>query len=654
MTTRIFTILSLIILCTTGMLEKEAFAEDKEQVILISFDGMRNDLTRKYVKDGKLPNIKKVTDEGSMAKYAKTISPSLTAPSHAAIATGATPLKTSIVSNAWKEPNAALTSKENAFSSELEVDPLWVEARKQGKTTATVAFAGANPTTGKQGDYTIYYGDTWSPSSGETLKFRKASEWKNAPRTYSPLMESHFDIQIKNQKNHTFYVLAVDSTDDEKVNYDQFIVSERKEIHKESKKTKKGKWGSLTFTIKGNQAAGTWFRFAPKDPRLEEKVNMYRSGVTSGQIDGPKGFRENIRERFGVFPPQDDDRALEKGWISREEYEEISERFVHWVTDVSLFIKEEYQPDLLMFYAPQIDHQEHLYLLSDPRQPGYTAEKSEKYQKYIEWAYQTADDVVGKTINAMDKNDTLFIVSDHGMEPAHSTLEPNKILKDHGLLVTDEKGKVLLNKTKAIAIPSGSAAHIYINLESREKGGIVPEEDYQQVRDEIMNVFKDIEVTRNVNGPLVSHHLGELWSSIRNEGLSLNAFKESATDLYSHILNLRVHPYEMVKPIPKEGTAIRKDHNIGDILLMAAPGYIMGNGMSETVKPAVELGTHGGNPDREKLKAVFIAMGPEFPEGEQIQPISNLDIAPTIYDILGLETPDFVEGEKIKELTEKR
>jgi arylsulfatase A-like enzyme len=47
-------------------------------------------------------------------------------------------------------------------------------------------------------------------------------------------------------------------------------------------------------------------------------------------------------------------------------------------------------------------------------------------------------------------------------------------------------------------------------------------------------------------------------------------------------------------------------------------------------------------------------MGPEFPEGEQIQPISNLDIAPTIYDILGLETPDFVEGEKIKELTEKR
>jgi hypothetical protein len=80
----------------------------------------------------------------------------------------------------------------------------------------------------------------------------------------------------------------------------------------------------------------------------------------------------------------------------------------------------------------------------------------------------------------------------------------------------------------------------------------------------------------------------------------------------------------------------------------------MGNGVSETVKPAVELGTHGGNPDREKLKAVFIAMGPEFPVGEQIQPISNLDIAPTIYDILGLETPDFVEGEKIKELTEKR
>lgn len=654
MTPRIFTVIILFVLFFTGMGESAAFADEEDQVVLISFDGMRNDLTRRYVNEGKLPNIKKVIENGAMAEFAKTISPSLTAPSHAAIATGATPMKTSIVSNVWKEPDAALTNKEDAFSSELEVDPLWVEARKQGKTTATVAFAGANPQTGKQGDYSIYYGDTWSPSREEKLKFRKASDWKNAPKSYSPYKEANFQIQINKHKKIILYVLAYDSRDDQKENYEHFVVSESKNLHKDGKGVKKGSWGTISFKVKKGQIAGTWFRFAPEDSQLEKATPMYRSAVTSGQIDGPKGFAEKISERYGVFPPQDDDPALEKGWISREEYEELSARFVNWVTDVSLFIKEEYDPDLLMFYAPQIDHQEHRYLLTDPRQPGYTQQKSKTYKKYIEWAYQTADQVVGKTVESLDENDHLFIVSDHGMEPAHSTLEPNKVLKDNGLLVTDNEGKVDLTKTKAIAIPSGSAAHVYINLESREKGGIVPESDYQKVREEITSLFEAVEVTRNVNGPVVSHHFKEMWSSIRNEGLSLNALKESTSDLFRHALNLRVHPYDIVNAIPKEDDEVSTNRNVGDILLMAAPGYIMGNGMSEVVKPAVELGTHGGDPNREKLKAVFIVMGPDIPKGKQIKPISNLDIAPTIYEILGLETPSFVEGEKIDAVTTKQ
>jgi predicted AlkP superfamily phosphohydrolase/phosphomutase len=648
MTPRIFKVLILFSIILTGMEGSIASAENDNQVILISFDGMRNDLTRKFVKDGEMPHIKKVIKDGTIAKYAKTVSPSLTAPSHAAIATGATPLKTSIVSNVWQEPDEGLTNKQDAFLSELEVDPLWVAARKQGKTTATVAFAGANPQTGKQADYTIYYGDTWSPSSQEKLTFTKATEWKNSPQSYSPLKESSFPIKVENGKNKTIYVLAYDSTDNKEVNYNQFIVSESKEV--ESNGVKNEAWGSVMLKVKEGKAAGFWHKLSSNDQKLETGAVMYRSAVTSGLIDGPDGFSEEIRDRFGFFPPQDDDKALEEGWITRKEYEEIAERFVNWVTEVSLYIKKEYEPDLLMFYAPQIDHQEHKYLLTDPRQPDYTQEKSKKYMDYIEWAYRTADQVVGKTVDSLDENDNLFIVSDHGMEPAHSALEPNKVLKDNGLLVLDSEGKIDYEKTKAIAIPSGSAAHVYINLESREKAGIVPKEDYEKVREEILQSFNEVEVNRNENGPVVSHHLKEMWSSMFNEGLSLTALKENTKDLYGYLMNSKVNPYQDIKMIPKKGNSELKDQNEGDILLMAAPGYIMGQGVTEIVKPSPELGTHGGDPNREKLKAVFMAIGPEIEEGKQIQPTSNLDIAPTIYEILGIETPSFVEGKPIEKL----
>jgi predicted AlkP superfamily phosphohydrolase/phosphomutase len=652
MTSRIFKALILFILILSGMKEPAAYAENENQVVLISFDGMRNDLTRRYIKDGKLPNIEKVVKNGSIAKYATTVSPSLTAPSHAAIATGASPLKTSIVSNVWQEPDKALTNKQDAFMSKLDVNPLWVEAKKQGKTTATIAFAGANPRTGSQGDYTIYYGDTWSPSKEEKLKFTEAVNWKNTPQSYSPLKESTFPIKSQDKKKQSVHVLAYDSSDDNEVNYNQFIVTATKNLAKTAQSVKNESWGSLSLQIKKGQIAGFWYRLKQGDLQLQNEVKMYRTAVTSGQIAGPQGFEERIRTTFGVFPAQDDDRALEKGWITRKEYEDISERFVNWVTDVSLFIKDEYDPDLLMFYTPQIDHQEHLYLMTDPRQPGYTPEKSKKYMKNIEWAYETADKVVGKTAAALEENENLFIVSDHGMEPAHSMLEPNKILKDAGLLVATSDGKVDLKKSKAIAIPSGSAAHIYINLKSREKHGIVPENEYEQVRGEIIKAFNRVEIDRNVKGRVVTHHLKDMWTSIWNEGLSLVSLEENTKDLYSHVFNTSVHPYEDVKRLSEKGKPDLEDNHSGDVLLMAAPGYIMGNGMSKVVKPAAELGTHGGNPKREKLKAVFIAAGPDIPEGKKLEPISNLDIAPTIYDLMGLKTPSFVEGESIDRLTE--
>ncbi|WP_028391004.1 hypothetical protein [Bacillus cihuensis] len=83
--------------------------------------------------------------------------------------------------------------------------------------------------------------------------------------------------------------------------------------------------------------------------------------------------------------------------------------------------------------------------------------------------------------------------------------------------------------------------------------------------------------------------------------------------------------------------------------MLRTPGYVMGSGTSKRVDSPVELGTHGGNQKRSELKPVFIATGPELKKGKKIGSTSNLDIAPTIYRLLELEAPSFVEGKVIDE-----
>lgn len=628
----------------------EALAENPQQtdrkVILISFDGMKNDYTNKYVNENKLPHIKQLKDNGVSAKKPITITPSLTAPSHAAIATGTKPNQTGIVSNHFHKPNKALDNDESGFQVESEVPPLWVEAREQGKTTATIAFPGANPKTGKQGDYSIYLEKSWSPSNLETLTYQKATQWVHAPKSFSPLKEAKFSIKMEKEENYLIYILAIDSTDDQQQNYDTFILSEDKKVDRDDPIVIGNQWGSLSFQIKDQQTAGFWFKMKTDKQDLTLPKQLYRTEVTSSLISGPKGFSDEITRRFGFYPAQDDDSALDKGWITRKEYEEISTRYVMWVTSVSLYIKQKYHPDLLMFYTPQIDHEQHKYLLIDPRQPGYSSEKSKKYMSYVEWSYLLADKVVGETLNSLNENDYLFVVSDHGMEPAHSTLSPNKVLKDAGLLTVDQKNKINFAKSKAYAIPSGSAAHVYINLQNREKNGIVPLDNYENVRDEIIQAFKEVEVT-NKNGAIIRHEFKEIISSIKMDKLSLNMIQKHAKIIGRHLFNHNIHPYEkIIKNTNQHKTGVTHQ-NSGDIVLIGAPGFIMGNDIEKNVTPPIELGTHGGDADRSKLRPVFIATGKDLYKGKQINSMSNLDIAPTIYDLLELDIPPFVEGKKI-------
>ncbi len=69
------------------------------------------------------------------------------------------------------------------------------------------------------------------------------------------------------------------------------------------------------------------------------------------------------------------------------------------------------------------------------------------------------------------------MVSDHGQFPIFETVRVNRVLADTGLVKTAEaNGRTrVAADSPMVAITSGAAVHLYLNLEGREPGGVVRE-----------------------------------------------------------------------------------------------------------------------------------------------------------------------------------
>ena len=280
----------------------------------------------------------------------------------------------------------------------------------------------------------------------------------------------------------------------------------------------------------------------------------------------------------------------------------------------------------------------------DPRQPGYTKKKSEKFMEYITWSYQLADRTIGTVLENMNDNDRLLIVSDHGMEPVHTMISPNHELEEAGLLVKDKDGQVDSKKSKAFAVASGAIAHIYINLEDRERNGIVSEEEYPEVQKEIMDIFTELKATEPSFINRVKYLYHRRHKNLRNE---------DERSLFQVLVGSKENPFEKVVAAgdQDQDMEILQHEQAGDVLLIAKQGYYIGqDDVGSAVKVASDRGSHGGNPERMELRPILYVTGGTYSKAKITEKVSTLDIAPTLYQLMNLNTPDFIEGKVIAEM----
>jgi predicted AlkP superfamily phosphohydrolase/phosphomutase len=224
-------------------------------------------------------------------------------------------------------------------------------------------------------------------------------------------------------------------------------------------------WVRATFAlIPGIKSVSGIFRvyFKQAHPRLE----IYASPVNIDPqdpalpISTPTSFSRQLAADLGPFYTQgisEDTSAWRAGVLSKGEY--LAQSRTVLAETLRMFRRElhRFQGGLLFFYFSTLDQNSHMLW--------------DRYDADLLTFYQAVDGAIGEAMNNTAGAD-LIVLSDHGFAPFRRAVHLNTFLMRQGFLSLDDAGRIDWTRTQAYAIGLNA---IYLNLEGRETGGVVPE-----------------------------------------------------------------------------------------------------------------------------------------------------------------------------------
>ena len=195
-------------------------------------------------------------------------------------------------------------------------------------------------------------------------------------------------------------------------------------------------------------------------------------------LSTPDSYSAQLAGQFGLFStlgiPQDTN-ALSAGVLNDEEFLALARSL--WEEENRLFEREleRFRSGILFAYFGSVDAIQHMFWrCRDPLHPARST--CETAGDPIAEFYQKMDRVVGRTMDSIDENTILLVMSDHGFAPFHRAFHLTTWLKNNGYVsLTDfSEGELLKNvdwtNTRAYAMGFNA---LYLNLKGREMGGIV-------------------------------------------------------------------------------------------------------------------------------------------------------------------------------------
>ena len=316
----------------------------------------------------------------------------------------------------------------------------------------------------------------------------------------------------------------------------------------------------------------------------------YEAGLTTAQVDWVAIYRaKTITWQFPELP--DPNGTIERemiaaGTVTGEQLRTFEDSSQAWQDEIWTAAAEE----ILEKHNPNL-LLFHLLTLDDTNHEyGPMSNASLTAMAFVDSKVKQILDVLQRT--GLSDNATVIIVSDHGFRTIKHKIHPNVLLRERGLL-SEGLGQ---SKGDAWVVAEGGTAMVYITNPNRRVESV----------SELRRIFTRAEGVDRVYGV-------EDFPKI---GLPVPAVSDQAPDL----------------------------------VLAATPDYMFSNeSEGDFVTQVAVGGTHGYLNTDPKMQAIFIAWGAGIPKGVRLNSISNLDVAPTIAALLGLEMKQ-AKGHAIREI----
>lgn len=552
------------------------------RAVLISFDGVAGERLERMLGDPtKLPSgaFRRLAARGFHAVRSVPPTPSLTAVSHITHVTGALPQVTGIVANTMLDPTKPFGSTISGFFAPIRAETLWQAARRQGKRVGVMLYPGAD---GNGPERTADWMMTWpgDPLAPGRLHAVPGVAWKpvaaaDAPRSFSPARRAVLAFE---QTPHAVAVLALDATDDGRVDYDRLLVlpesGERREV-------RVGEWFPVEVSSADGRT-GAWCKLLTLAPDLGA-AEIY-VGPLSRTTGTPREWVNRLDREIGFWPGVPDTDVFGEASSRPEVFLEQTDRLVDFLTRADLLAISRNDWDLLLVYQPEVDETSHEFLLVDPAQSRFTPERSARFLGFVEKSYALAERSLDAIEKALAPSDSLFVTSDHGMTAIFADIAINSILRDAGLVTVDEKDRAAPS-SPVIAVTSSGIANIHRN----------PAAD-RAALDRAERVLRDFRV----------------------DGRS---------------------PFDRIVRREDAGDLGLNAPESGDLIVLARPGFLFLE--SATGKPVRESRSYGGHGYRNvypQVDATFFAAGPGISR-KRVEKIGSWQIAARVANALGIAPP---------------
>jgi predicted AlkP superfamily phosphohydrolase/phosphomutase len=504
--------------------------EVKKKVIVIGFDGMDPKILAQGFAKGLFPNLKKLADTGYFSTLETTVPPQSPV-AWASFITGEPPSKHGMYDFIERDPkdyslNLVFSDQDLNKENRIKATPFWERVNKAG-IPVTILFLP----------------DTFDPPkslSGELISGMGVPDILGTQGTFQLFTTKNYPTDNYSWRGRVTKVKKEDKIVSEISGPKYSSMGDTKttsipvEFGKKTKDSIEVKVAGKSFALKKGEFS-EWVRLEFKIDfftRVRGIAKFYVKSVVPDfeiymtpinfdpeaplkPISSPRDFSAKLSSDLGKFSTlglPHDTWALEENVFDEEAFLKQAESILSERKNIYYSKLDKFRGGLFVAYFGMPDTISHMF--------WRFKDKGGKYGNTINEYYKKMDEIVGKTLTNMPQDTVLYILSDHGFYSFDYEMNINSWLKENGYLTLKEgtKGGPLYenvdwSKTRAYAAGYNS---VFLNIDGREKEGIVKRSEVQHLLDEI------IEKLAGYNNPETGENVIKKVYTGKDLGISQN------------------------------------------------------------------------------------------------------------------------------------